>query len=493
MAEFNASLSPVGDTDRAATHKLESVLRQKNQINRYLSAASYINLSFRSRVLNEFANVKFRGIAPDLAVDTQLIISHCIKAQNIKIVRDFALFIVLLFSAFIFFNVKSSSITEVEFIGNSEIFIICVALTLASIIIFVEAVYVELVIVRQKFSAANWRASQKSNEARDQNVIVYSGFSPFVGAGVELASWSFAVNLEKGAHGVHGRESPRGFTPEQLYNQIAAGLERLAIGGMSLEDKLFVDGRAIRNDRRFLPRIISRPKNVIDDSIISTYKGLNSDRIRHYLLIKIVDWNGDLVTTCFTRFTKSGSQLFIEANFFVTPPLKSEFYQIDNNSTTLLVSNIIGLMFYSALCAIMLLPLSLYNIASISLLPLAQGLRGRSERNEILHNELFDYGARTTIRMIASDDKYRSYFQRLDSQMHWKVIQKQLLDSLSQFLEDHNIDASDLADRGSAIINSGIIVSGGSISAEVMAVGSGAQSKLARNVNPQGGQRGNAQ
>jgi len=46
---------------------------------------------------------------------------------------------------------------------------------------------------------------------------------------------------------------------------------------------------------------------------------------------------------------------------------------------------------------------------------------------------------------------------------------------LVEFLDDHNIDTSDLKERQTTILNSGVIVQGGDVNAESLAVGPGAE------------------
>lgn len=62
--------------------------------------------------------------------------------------------------------------------------------------------------------------------------------------------------------------------------------------------------------------------------------------------------------------------------------------------------------------------------------------------------------------------------------MHKKIIQQQTLDVIVAFLDDHVIDTSEIKARGTHILNNGVIVSGGVINAEGLAVGEGAKTNL---------------
>lgn len=110
------------------------------------------------------------------------------------------------------------------------------------------------------------------------------------------------------------------------------------------------------------------------------------------------------------------------------------------------------------------------------------GKRGarRQRRREIRHDPLYNYGALQSIRELGAANKWRVYFQKLDREMHSKVLQQQLLDVMVRFLDAHNVDTSQIKDRGSHILNNGVIVSGGTISAESLAVGEGAQANVSK-------------
>jgi hypothetical protein len=115
--------------------------------------------------------------------------------------------------------------------------------------------------------------------------------------------------------------------------------------------------------------------------------------------------------------------------------------------------------------------------------PLTKALAEASTRRAIRENLTFDYGATTSVRQAGTSDKYRLYFQRLDKEMYLKIVERRLLDEIIAFLEGKHIDTSDLKERSNVIYNSGVIVSGGSVSAESMAVGHHARATASRHVS----------
>jgi hypothetical protein len=99
----------------------------------------------------------------------------------------------------------------------------------------------------------------------------------------------------------------------------------------------------------------------------------------------------------------------------------------------------------------------------------------RRQRREIKKNPMFDYGVSQSLRESMSSHRFVHYFQRLDREMYVKILEREILDTIITFLEDHNIDTSDIRERQTTITNSGIIVQGGDIEAQSLAVGAEAR------------------
>ena len=86
----------------------------------------------------------------------------------------------------------------------------------------------------------------------------------------------------------------------------------------------------------------------------------------------------------------------------------------------------------------------------------------------------FDYGATLSLREHVRSPNYRHYFQKLDQEMYVKLVEQQVFESIVSFLDQHDIDTSELKERQTTVLNQGVIMSGGRIDAGSVAVGSGA-------------------
>jgi hypothetical protein len=62
----------------------------------------------------------------------------------------------------------------------------------------------------------------------------------------------------------------------------------------------------------------------------------------------------------------------------------------------------------------------------------------------------------------------------LDKEMYVKLLDRTLLDAIVEFLAAHGIDTGELVERRETIINNGIMVPGGSVTAHDIAVGQNA-------------------
>jgi hypothetical protein len=128
-------------------------------------------------------------------------------------------------------------------------------------------------------------------------------------------------------------------------------------------------------------------------------------------------------------------------------------------------------------------PLRLIDAASK---PVQRHFRQRRVRREARRNATFDHGARTSVREATQSHNYRQYFQKLDRELFIKVIERELFDSIVAFLEDHDIDTAELKQRETTVLNNGVIVAGGTVQAETMAVGDRARALVGRVTAPRG-------
>lgn len=309
--------------------------------------------------------------------------------------------------------------------------------------------------------------------AQERNVIVYSGRSnsPFAGAGIRYGGRFFTVDVSKGKRQDDQALSPQPFRMDELYAAltdatVTADLAQL--GKIEIEDKLFVNGQSIRDDRRFLAAPLARPFPRIDPSLLKTFIENPAQDIHYYKCIRLTSRQEDLVLSIFLRTVMVGKKLFIEADYLLLPPLREEYYQIDTVPSTPDVGAIWKLARESFVPAFLLLFAAPVRLLSWLLhKPLAQWRTSR-EAQTIQENPAFDYGTDTNLRQVASSSAYREFFQRADNEMQLKVIERLLLERMVSFLDEKHIDTTGLNERQAATYGDAALMTGSAVSAHLL-------------------------
>lgn len=431
---------------------------------RLMCAASYQDRQLRDTVIGLFEENPCRPLAPCYGVDMDLVYQHCVQAKAMD--------------------------------RNPWVIIFCIAVTGAVLTLaagpaaaILAAIAAGLVywryeakknaVLRNELSEDSFvrRTQDPATANGDAELIVYSGFSPFATAGNELSTWSFATNVEKGKC-EFGRElTPDGFEVNELYSYIEKELKVLNIQNFTIDDIVCVHGRDVAKDHRFLPDPLRRPNQTVPAADLPEFVENRAQTGRHYKRVQILDWSGDLVFTLFFRFAKENRNLFCEVSYYVLTAIADKYRSVDElkDSTA---AEVIGKMIgYPVVGAFMCIgsPFVLWKrITGAFANP------ETAQHKQIQESRHFDYGAQIYPRGMVSSGTYRRYFLMLDKDLYSKVVVRQFLDATIDFLDAHNVDTTDLRDRQTTIENHGVIVSGGDLNAEAVAVGKKSKASTVR-------------
>ena len=446
---------------------------KNSNITRYLCAAAQLDRGFRTQVLNKIVNEDYRAISIPAGVDLIAVVRHCIAAKRRKMVRNIILSILFIINVFS---------------GSSFVFFFFLAWIIVGVETWVTRYQViAKSLLRQNFNsnkvklppATETKLEHKLSDIIDEercNAIVYSGFSPFVGSGIDIGGWSFSLNIGKGKEEMGNFLEPQPFDVQDLYSRIESDIKKLNLEGVSIQEKIFVNGQDIRENNHFLPDPYGRPCTELDSSYLKEFMRSKSNLIRYYKCIRVIDWHGEIVLSGFLRFLKLQQNLFIELSFFLLTPLKEEYREIDKMQPDNSWKSYLESLKESFIKSLILFWVAIFFLIGTILEPIGNWRQKRNTRKMIRENQMFDYGAITSIRELASSTEYRHYFQKLDKEMLVKIVEKQILDSIVDFLDEHNIDTSDLKSRQETILNNGVIVTGGSVEAQNFTVGKQAKS-----------------
>ncbi|HXR64843.1 MAG TPA: FHA domain-containing protein [Ktedonobacteraceae bacterium] len=311
-----------------------------------------------------------------------------------------------------------------------------------------------------------------------RNVVAYSGYRPFAGAGKYLTGWSFVIDTSKGApvpldlSGANARQTPQTFTTSSLYEAIARDARVLGLNDvLEIEGKLYVRGQYLPEHQTLFNAAEQRPVTNVDQKLVDYYKENPTEDIRYYQCMRFNSWRGEIIFTAFLRLVQRGTNLFIEFDYLLLPPLKPDYYWVDEREitpTTGKMWELFSLSFDKPIKILLGAPRRLLRSAVYNA---RQSKLARVARN----NPAFDYGAASSLRYKASDDNYHLFFQKLDKEMYLKTIQKQMLETIYDFLNQHQIDTSDFNRQQQTILNAGTIVSGREVNIGAMSTGNGGQ------------------
>jgi hypothetical protein len=457
-----------------------SSVRDVSAASRYFAAAAYHDSKFRHAVLNFVRHGWYRARAPEFGIDEALVTMHCRRAERRERLRDLLMVVVFLLIAYEPIGWILSYPDETGQIVGDYNGTLILALLATGLVLFVERLITEHFTTARQF-AREMHAAPESNEAAQssQNLVVYGGYSPFVGSGYNVGGWSFSVNLERTRDdmGVVANAVP--FAGSDLLHFVASRQERLRIHGLRHEDVLFADGKLVRDNARDLMED-GHPRRRIAAETIERLTDSPGNGTRAYLCTNIVDWSGELVLSTYLRCKKGESNLFLEASYFLLAPPKRSFFRIDEADPRLRIGTISRILSRSLILSwFVLIGAALRLIAAVQA-PIAHWAERRSIRRRMRRNPRFNVGAVTSIRELGMENYYRVYFQQLDKEQHVKTVEQCTIDAIIEFLGAHNIDTSDIKDRRSTILNNGVIVSGGTLNADAMSVGDNAKAILAR-------------
>jgi hypothetical protein len=454
----------------------------RSEATRHLCVAMHLDRDLARRVMREVVDGEARAIAPSLGVDLGVVVRHCLVARNRQRVRDAVLAAVVLLLLLELYGLFVKQ--DLDVVRPILLTLLLGWLAVAAERFVARHVVVGRRLSREAFAREPVPLLDAAEESRVRaleriergNVTPYGGFFPFVGSGSLVGGWSFALSVVRGARGDGGEPlEPRPFELADLYRTVGLDVDRLGIEGLAVEDRLYVDGEELAGDRRFLDAgPPARLRTEITPERLGEFVRAPERVNRVYRCIRVLGWGGEYVLSVYFNFTRAGPSLFTEARYFLLMPPKPEYVALGRG----IVPPSAGELVRTAGVALLATPHALVTAAqgiSADVLSRPPVVPGTEKRGRVVN-----HGAITSLRELAQGTTLRRYFQFLDLDMTATVVQRQLLESIARFLREHDIDTSELEERQTAILNYGLMVSGGSVTAESVAVGRGAQAFASR-------------
>lgn len=478
-------------------------------VTRYLAAATYLDEDFRDDVIVQTLRERYRFIGPAYGVDIASVVRHAIASRWLSRRRDliltaliaigvWALHLPLLFGVGVFVGgvLVAAALTSprtklrwkivlsvVAYIG-----IVGFALHPLSLLTAVAAVFVvgsDLYTRRYRVAARRMnskdfkpgapaygreRPGQRAADARriahlaghrDGNIVVYSGYAPFKGSGVEMPrwSWSFAINVTEAADGPSTTGQVEPFEATEIHDRVVEATTNLKLDGLTVADRYYASGRHIIAwpDVFFYPRQpgdhFPRLRYQIAD--VAALEDKPEALVRHYIDIKLAIWQSELILSIFVRFTRAADYLFVEATSYLLPPIKGSYYVINALNPRPTPHEFFRLVLTSIARTPVLWLEAPIQVARWMARPITRARREQQVAQAIRENRKFDYGAIGSIRESGSEHEYAKFFQKMDMERVHNVIDRHLLTTIVSFLQEKGVDTGDLEHSARLILNRG--------------------------------------
>jgi hypothetical protein len=456
------------------------------------------------KILHSIIQKPYKGKSPELELNLDLITKHAEVAFRRHMIFALAS-IALALLGFVF-----SILYVISFFSRNSntsiLYILFWIFSVAAICIFLLKPIYDRNIAFENFSRDSYKPDYNLNKSPEneylnkfckwivqntekyskeeiikQNVIVFGRYFPFLGSGQRVNNWNFVIDTSnKSTLKNNCIQSQQNLSIGELYKAVSDEINKTGLKIIK-EYLLYVDGNEIENDKSLLvdesKPIIYREN--IDPSFNEHENDIFKDH-RTYMLLKFHDEPRSTLLSTFLRFSHAGNNFFTECSFCVLTPINENIYNIDklprNNYFKLkaILTTIVVVIVYSLVSiANPVIPLILLII---TLYPLLYILYHRTNEYKTAVNNFknigsHNYGILKTFRETIASPNYKSYFSAQDITMAIGNIEKSIIKSTADLLDEKGIDSSFIRNEMASIINYGIMQSGGTISNSPVASG----------------------
>jgi hypothetical protein len=218
----------------------------------------------------------------------------------------------------------------------------------------------------------------------------------------------------------------------------------------------------------------------LGDETLARFRQSDSHEARVYQFARVAGWNDQVCISFFYRASFRGAMLYIENHARVLQPVEVKYREVDNLTVPKNTAKF-GMFLLSTVGAPFVCIANCIQLLTFASTHSEADKSATAQRDKIEEQARFNYGTISSLRESVAASVYDHFFEKSDRDLYVKALQKQLLDSIIDFLDSRNVDTSDLRDQRSYIINSGLIVHG-DLQASAVAVGEAAKANT-RSVN----------
>ncbi|MCP2249417.1 hypothetical protein [Lentzea aerocolonigenes] len=304
-------------------------------------------------------------------------------------------------------------------------------------------------------------------------VIVYRGYEPFVGSGTMFEPWSMALPLKPAED---EEAKPRlGFTLTELYDHVTndlvtTGRSPSLSPGHRLRDLTFgdrvvasavelIDHLGDPETQIVLPDKDKAPVRTVDGSVVDDLVNRPKEWMRHFRSFQVETWDRDVVVSAYLTLGLDNEMLYIEWTPCVLTPIEAKHREIDKWSPQSLRP--LG----EALLDLLRFPATLpkrFSNAVMWMAPIDQ------PPGTFVSDK---YGARVSIRELASEPSVDNYFQLTDVERYIKVLEARLLRTIGEFLQSKGISVTEFMEQAMQVTNNNVHITGPVIASNIATTG----------------------
>jgi len=351
----------------------------------------------------------------------------------------------------------------------------------------------------------NERIAQRLHWVRgtqNGNVTVHAR-NPLLGAGAAVgnASWTMALSLRTDPTLLPPTDStpqPRvsvhdSVDPYEIHVAIRKRVwaltdpalpEHQRVPGVRVADHIVADGERREGDPLLDPA--RRPHSVASPEAIAAIIRHPQGGLRYYQRITIgvegkpvvagdgrlvlPAQNQEVVISAFVHVAVEGGRLYAEFLGMMLPPILEEYHVADRlrKSAALRLGEAVSSavrLWPETIKAPLHAARSLWQIMTLS-------NRMDRAREDSQQNLIHDYGARISVRELASEETPQKFLQSLDAEKYLKLVEKAVSEALIDYLEEHHVDTSEYRTRMTYIQNNSTTISESTFVNSAVAVGS---------------------
>lgn len=339
--------------------------------------------------------------------------------------------------------------------------------------------------------------------AQRGNVTLYSGENPFIGTGRRARSWSLAVELNRAPRNpgsvsvdasIPGDYVP--IDPIELHDAIRARLLGLRDPQLPANERIdaltvgdYVVGEGVtRWDSPLIDPELKIPYSRATDEAVGALICHPQAGLRYYQRAFVSDeglavWVGnrqvigrtdqEVGVTAFVYVAVEGRMLYLEFDSAVLPPIRSAYHAIDHMpkiSSGRFIAKVLLQAASTASRDLLHAPFGVIEVLS----------RRRAERKAVneeiaisYDNVYGDVGALLSVRELGAAGAPRTYIQRLDAAKYTKIVERVVINTVSDFLGEKGVDTREYRAGAQNVLNAGNVIYGGNFYGQVSGTQSG--------------------